>query len=78
MIFNIKMWFKKFLIRLFKRKYNCDKCNYLVIGNILCEKCQEFVDYTEIKRENEIKAKKQLERRTWIINRDRILADKNG
>ncbi len=72
------MWFEKVLKKIFRKNSVCDKCKSPSQGKLLCEKCQEYVDDVELKKENEIKVKKELKRRNWIKIRDEFLDNKNG
>ena len=71
------MWFEK-ILKKFRRNSICDKCNAPSQGNKLCEKCQEYVDYVEMKKKNDIQVKKELKRRSWIKTRDEFLNNENG
>ena len=71
------MWLKKILNNFRSNKF-CDKCNSSVNGNLLCDKCQDYVGHMKKKEEEEIKAKEELKRRSWIIKRDNFLDNNNG
>lgn len=72
------MGFKKIFIKVFRKNLSCEKCNCVSNGNLLCEKCQEYIDDMEIKKEGEVQAKEDLRRRNWIEVRDKFLENKNG
>lgn len=72
------MLFKKFLKRILNKERVCDKCNSFSDNNFLCFRCQEYIDYTELKKQKEIEAKGELKRRNWIEIRDEFLKNKNG
>jgi len=72
------MWFKKLLIKLVKKSPICYKCNSPSNGDIMCEKCQEYLDDIELKKQEDIKAKEALKIRSWIKTRDEFLDKKNG
>ncbi len=71
------MWFKAFFLKIFRRESICDKCGSVSLGNSLCNACQRYDDLLKIKRESEIAAKKELERRNWIKTRDEFLNKQN-
>ncbi|KKL81576.1 hypothetical protein LCGC14_1993390 [marine sediment metagenome] len=71
------MWFKAFFLNIFRRKSICDKCGSVSLRNSLCNACQTYGDLLKIKRESEIAAKKELERRNWIKTRDEFLNKQN-
>ncbi len=72
------MWFKKILGKIFRRNSVCEKCDSPSLGNLLCKRCQEYIDCIEMKKKEEIKAKEELKRRNWIKTVDKFLKDKNG
>jgi hypothetical protein len=72
------MWFQKYFQKIFKRNSICNKCNSPSNGKPLCEKCQEYVDYVNMKNEEEAKNKEELKRRSWVKIRDDFLNSKNG
>ena len=71
------MWFKKLTQRFFKRNSICNKCNSPTQGKVYCDKCQEYIDCMELKKNEEINAKEELKRRNWIRTRNEFLNNKN-
>ena len=72
-----KMWFKAFFLKILRRESICDKCGSVSLRNSHCNACQRYDDLLKIKRESEIVAKKELERRNWIKTRDEFLNNQN-
>ena len=72
------MWIKKFLIRILKRNFVCDKCGYPSKWNFHCKICQEYINIIEMKNKKEREDKENLNRRNWIETRDKFLNNQNG
>ncbi len=60
-----------------KRNLFCIKCNFPVKDVLYCDKCQEYIDDMENKKMESIKAKEELQRRSWIKSRDEFLNKKD-